>query len=152
MAVNSSEKMYVSDAADKASLIKTSGFMFAISAPLGTFLDNYHGLFGVLSYENNGIPLTCQLSFDGSLFLKSAIWVPVVFGMAGIVMSLIVILLDFKFDTTDEKRLPSWPTTFYAISFFSFQYYLSGLLDNQLISNPSIHVILAVMAILGYKW
>ncbi|KAJ1433146.1 hypothetical protein B484DRAFT_429649 [Ochromonadaceae sp. CCMP2298] len=132
-------------------LAKTCATMFAISAPLGTSLDNYHGLFGVLSYENNGLPLTYQLEWAGQVVLKSALWVPAVFGGAGVVMSLMVVLLDQAWSTEQIKRLPSWPKTLYSISFFSFQYYLSGLLDNLHVESALIHAALAGIALIGYK-
>jgi hypothetical protein len=180
---------------EKTALAKTCATLFAISAPLGTSLDNYHGLFGVLSYvlpiyylyttyvlrhtsiriyysirhtsipayalycilhtalstclqyhlshllstfppthlhsptptciiiyiitytltlsptltytphlhththtltnryENNGLPLTYQIEIAGHVVLKSALWVPFVFGGAGVVMSIIVVSL-----------------------------------------------------------
>ena len=44
----------------------------AISAPLGMFLDNYHGLFNTLTYE----AFQFNLHFnDNVVFLKSAAWV-----------------------------------------------------------------------------
>ena len=70
---------------NKIAFLKTASKMYAISAPLGVALDNYHGLFGVLSYEAKGIPFS--LSWNDHYFLKTAIWVPFTFGFAGVVMA-----------------------------------------------------------------
>ena len=55
--------------------------------------------------------------------------------------------LDDKFQTDKEVLNPSWPKIFYSISFFSGQYWLSGLLDNlQVYSNVMAFVLCACSA------
>ena len=41
---------------DRESLFRSCFIMFLISAPLGTLLDNYHGLFDVLNYHSSALP------------------------------------------------------------------------------------------------
>eukprot|EP01036_Dinobryon_divergens_P023584 gene23584-31943_t len=130
--------------------------MFVISAPLGMILDNYHGLFNVLSYADNGMSLI--LESNEHVFLKTALWVPMLFGFAGVVMSYIVLKLDQLFSSSSNDKLatpqasPSWPFIFYGISYFSAQYYISGLLDYSLTVTDGplvIHACLAASTIIG---
>jgi hypothetical protein len=122
--------------------------MFIISAPLGMVLDNYHGLFGVLHYNANSLPIT--ISIANNVILKTAAWVPLLFGCAGVAMSVIGQYLDDILSTPTSIRQPSWPKTFYSISLFSFQYYLSGLFDQIGMENIDIHIILAIFAMVGF--
>jgi hypothetical protein len=62
-------------------ILETSGLMFLLSAPLGMMLDNYHGLFGVLEYNDIGLPI--KVVVGSKLLLKTASWVPILFGIAG---------------------------------------------------------------------
>jgi hypothetical protein len=121
--------------------------MLLYSAALGPCLDNYHGLFGVLNYKE-GIPI--MLEFYDHVVLKTAAWVPPLFGFAGIIMAILQILLDRSLKTKASIRDPNWSKVFYNISFFSFQYYLSGLLDYSNVDNLSIHITLALMAMFGW--
>ena len=128
--------------------------MFAISAPLGMLLDNYHGLFGVLRYTTD---LSIQLAVPGASgpFLRTAFWVPPLFGAAGVVMSAIILYLDKHLQTPECAANPSWSRTWLSVSFFSFQYYLSGLFDSIVGSDPgsipSLHAGLATMALVGWQ-
>jgi hypothetical protein len=134
---------------DSEALGRTLIRMFIYSAILGPCLDNYHGLFDVLNYRE-GIPIVVEMG--GRIVFKSAAWVPLLFGFAGVVMSYIVLSLDSIFKTAAAQRLPSWPKVFYGISFFSADYYLSGLLDNinadMLTSNIILIALIAVGRIL----
>ena len=121
--------------------------MFLYSACLGPLLDNYHGLFNVLTYRE-GVPIILQM--QGHTFLKTALWVPPLFGFAGVAMSAIVLVLDERLPSSPVALNPSWSKVLYGISFFSAQYYLSGLLDFVSIENLTIHVILAVLAVAGW--
>ena len=62
--------------------------MYVASFFLGPLLDNYHGLFGVLSYGENSLPFSIQ--WHETVLLKSALWVPLTFGGAGLVMTAIL--------------------------------------------------------------
>jgi hypothetical protein len=128
--------------------VRTLVLMYILSAALGMLLDNYHGLFGVLSYEPIGIPISITL--QGHTILKSALWVPFLFGSAGFVMAYIGLDLDSYLKTNEGKRAPSWHKTLYSISLFSAQYYLSGLLDNLELPSSYIHAALLGLATLGY--
>ena len=75
---------------DKFKFSSTLSLMFMISAPLGVMLDNQHGLFNVLDYSVYNMAII----IDNVYYLKSALWVPFLFGFAGVVMSAIVLLLD----------------------------------------------------------
>lgn len=135
-----------------SSVTATAATMFGISAPLGVLLDNYHGLFNVLNYNEKSIPIIVTIEFLGNKFvvLKTAFFVAPLFGVAGATMSVILWYLDKKYFTVEEKLTPSWPKVFYGISFFSFQYYLSGLLDSLSVSVMTIHGILISLAMFGY--
>ena len=149
-------------------LLKTLGWMFVISAPLGMMLDNYHGLFGVLSYEPNGLPFTFSfgnavatgaaatvapnaIAKGSTVWLKSALWVPALFGVAGVAMSAILLYLDRILCTPLRTRLPTWALTWYAVAFFSLQYYLSGLLDYAEAPLPLLHGVLGAMTLTGLQ-
>ena len=136
---------------DRQSLLRACIAMFFISAPLGSLLDNYHGLFGVLSYNPSALPyqLYNPLSPD-QVIVKSAAFVGPLFGLAGVVMSFLQLLLDATLDTPVKKTRPSWPFTFSSIGFFALQYYLSGLLDYMGFSNQSINVVLLVYCLIGW--
>ena len=135
---------------------QTLFIMFIISAPLGMMLDNYHGLFNVLSYADNGLNIILE-SKEHIVYLKTALWVPVLFGFAGVVMSYIILKLDQFFSSSSDKLAnaqspPSWPQIFYGISYFSAQYYISGLLDYSLTTTDgplAIHASLAVSTMIG---
>jgi len=128
--------------------VRTLVTMYVASFFLGPLLDNYHGLFGVLSYGENSLPFSIQ--WHETVLLKSALWVPLTFGGAGLVMTAILKALDDKFQTDKEVLNPSWPKIFYSISFFSGQYWLSGLLDNLQVPLPAIHAALAILAFAGW--
>ena len=136
---------------DSKSLMKTCCMVFLISAPLGTLLDNYHGLFDVLKYQSIALPyrLYNPLAPD-QVIVKSAAFVGPLFGLAGFFMSFLQIALDAKFDTPVQKRAPSWPHTFNSIGFFALQYYLSGLFDYAGFSNLHINIFLFVYCMIGW--
>lgn len=127
--------------------IKSIAAVAVISAPLGTFLDNQHGLFGVLNYAQFNMDLTIG---DWHM-LKSAYWVPFLFSFAGLAMSTIILFLDQVLKTKTESRNPDWPSVLYCISLFSAQYYLSGALDFLGYDPLLINIILSVMAFVGLR-
>lgn len=126
--------------------------MAALSAPLGTLLDNYHGLFGVLEYNPSFSSVVMTTWQEGQVWLKTSLWTPALFAIAGAVMS----YLTFRFDRIPwpsglaaSSSPPPWPIIFCAIAFFSLQYYLSGLLDHEGVEVAVIHLVLASQAVLG---
>ena len=100
--------------------------------------------------EYNAIGKPIQLVIDGHTILKTASWVPLLFGFAGLLMSAIILNADRILDTREDVRSPSWPTVLYGISLFSGQYYLSGLLDNSLMNSGEIDLILKIIAGVGF--
>eukprot|EP01039_Chlorochromonas_danica_P001287 gene1288-1405_t len=67
---------------------KTIITMATLSAPLGTSLDNYHGLFGVLEYNPSfsSIVMTTWWQEGQQIWLKTSLWTPALFAVAGAVI------------------------------------------------------------------
>lgn len=105
-------------------------------------------MFGVLEYNAIGKPI--QVILGGHTVLKTASWVPLLFGFAGFLMSGIVLIADNILKTREETMTPSWPKVLYGISLFSGQYYLSGLLSHASMSSSSIDDIMKIIAFLGF--
>jgi hypothetical protein len=72
--------------------------------------------------------------------------VPFLFGVAGVIMGGLYVGLDELWDTDKGSRRPSWPTVFSGISYFSLQYYLSGLFAAQLWESLQLNLFLALTA------
>jgi len=122
--------------------------MFIAGALLGPFLDNYHGQFDTLRYSKGAF----ELQMQGMSILKSAYWVPFLFGVAGVLISQLYDLFDKVLDTEMTKRKPTPWKILYGISAFAAQYYLSGYLDKMGIDTPVIHLTLAVLALVGFRY
>jgi len=138
----------INDILEDKSFISTILSMAIISAPLGTMLDNQHGLFHVLEYDQNyGYPM--NLIINDITFIKSAIWVPLLFGIAGLLMSSIALVGDKIYNSNNKTIDPSYPKVFYGISMFSFQYWMSGLLDINNIDNSIIHSTMFALMLIG---
>lgn len=146
---------------DRKAFNKTLLRMLVYSALLGPCLDNFHGLFGVLTYTK-AVPITFTLAHH--TILKTAAWVPPLFGLAGVIMSYLTLKVDQAIFNNKEKEIdrssisdnfserfvaPSWSLTLYSIIYFASQYFVSGLLDNITVPNVYIHAILAALAVLG---
>ena len=125
----------------------TAQQMFFLSAPLGMLLDNFHGQFGVLQYFG---PTSFQISYGPTVLLKSAIWVPILFGFAGSVMSYLIYILDRIFKSDDKILNPSSVIVLNGILLFSAQYFFSGYLAYNHIPIVPIHLTLASIAFLGF--
>eukprot|EP00562_Extubocellulus_spinifer_P022972 CAMPEP_0178625486 /NCGR_PEP_ID=MMETSP0698-20121128/7905_1 /TAXON_ID=265572 /ORGANISM="Extubocellulus spinifer, Strain CCMP396" /LENGTH=404 /DNA_ID=CAMNT_0020264655 /DNA_START=37 /DNA_END=1251 /DNA_ORIENTATION=- len=135
-----------------ASPIKSVSFSVLISlcgAALGPFLDSYHSAFGVLSYDE---PLTAQLwgPTPDNPALITAWWVPELFGLAGFIIGWLYILLDAALQSPAAKREPSPPLILVGISFFTFQYWLSGILYANGVDRGTILNVMSVMAAVGF--
>lgn len=126
----------------------TLAAMSVISAPLGMALDNQHGLFNVLNYYDYNL----SVIIDNVCYLKSAYWVPVLFGFAGFAMTAIMLFLDNieSLNTPIVLKSPTWHKVFYGISLFSAQYYLSGALDYLQYDPFIINLVLSTIAIGGF--
>jgi hypothetical protein len=116
--------------------------MFVYSALLGPFLDGYHSAFGVLQYTTPH-----ALSIGNVEIVTTDLWVPPLFGVAGIIMGSLYVLLDEILGTPTEAKRPAWPLVFLGISAFSAQYYLSGYLTALDLDLPAVTAFLAVWAL-----
>ena len=91
---------------------------------------------GVLQYSN---PLQFYAP-GGELFLTTASFTPPLFGLAGIIIGSLYLGLDAALETPVEQRAPSGPKILCGISFFTFQYWLSGLMCGALHAPlPTMH-------------
>jgi len=65
-------------------------------------------------------------------------------------MSSFLSVFDKLFTTSNLLTRPSWPKVLYGISFFSSEYYLSGLMDSLKLDVIEIHIILGIFTALGF--
>lgn len=124
--------------------------MSVCGAGLGPFLDSYHSAFGVLKYDS---PI--QLTLWGSETypaLTTTWWVPQLFGFAGFLIGWLYILLDHSFlNSSDERRRPSPPKILIGISFFTLQYWLSGMfVQTGLLDRSGILSFMSILAAVGF--
>jgi hypothetical protein len=129
--------------------------MTLCGASLGPFLDSYHSLFGVLSYDT---PLTFPLigSIDDSQALLTCVttyWVPPLFGFAGFLIGWLYIWLDAlklgqdaNLTRSSDELNPAVPKVLLGISFFTLQYWLSGICFAHGIDRTTILVLMSVLA------
>jgi len=127
--------------------------MALCGAMLGPFLDSYHSLFGVLKYNH---PLSLQLWSSSSEYpaLVTTVWVPILFGLAGFIIGWLTILLDSALLIEDNQKValnPSVSKILVTISFFTLQYYLSGVLFYQDVSRSDIFVFMSILALGGFQ-
>lgn len=85
----------------------------------------------------------------GHAILKTALWVPFLFGFAGFLMSGIVLVLDNVLDSRQETMSPSWQKVIIGISLFSGQYFLSGLISHAGFHSPIIDIVMKSIAGFG---
>ena len=81
--------------------------------------------------------------------MKTALWVPFLFGFAGFLMSGIVLVLDNVLDSRQETMSPSWQKVIIGISLFSGQYFLSGLISHAGFHSPIIDIVMKSIAGFG---
>ena len=127
-----------------------SVFMSVCGAGLGPFLDSYHSAFGVLRYDD---PIRFTLwGSEAYPALTTAWWVPELFGLAGFLIGWLYILLDAPLlDSYDERRRPSPSKILVGISFFTLQYWLSGILVQvDLLDRSGILNLISVLAAVGF--
>lgn len=110
-------------------------------AALGPFLDGYHSAFGVLAYTK---PVSINIA--NIYLLQTDYWVPPMFALAAIILGISYPALDRAFSVPIVSRAPTVPAVLTCISYFSFQYYLSGLLFSQGYSPTILHAVLAFTA------
>lgn len=114
--------------------INFSLLMILCGTLLGPFLDSFHSAFDVLEYDQ---PITFKLwGIDNQHpALITSWWVPELFGLAGFIIGWLYIILDTVLNKEQQQqqqssspRFPSPPKILIGISFFTFQYWLSGVL------------------------
>ena len=118
-------------------------------AALGPFLDSYHSAFGVLQYD---VPITAKLWGANAEHpaLITAWWVPELFGLAGFLIGWLYVTLDAALESPQERRRPSPPLILTGISFFTFQYWLSGVLYASGIDRGTILNVMTITAAAGF--
>jgi hypothetical protein len=127
-----------------------SALMSVCGAGLGPFLDSYHSAFGVLKYDE---PFKLILwGNEAYPALTTTWWVPELFGLAGFLIGWLYILLDAWFlDTSDERRRPLPPKILVGISYFTLQYWLSGVLvQTDVLDRTGILNLMSVLAAVGF--
>eukprot|EP00956_Cyclotella_meneghiniana_P016575 scaffold26232_cov76-Cyclotella_meneghiniana.AAC.3 len=137
-----------------------SFLMTICGASLGPFLDSYHSLFGVLTYDTPLVfPLigTINDSDQALLTCVTTYWVPPLFGLAGFLIGWLYVLFDamkIGQDTTYSVKSdpldPSVAKVLSGISYFTFQYWLSGLLFAHGIDRTIILVLMSALATGGF--
>lgn len=139
----------------KITINPAQSLLFSLSqttagAILGPFLDSYHSANGVLRYDS---PFYAHLWSTSSIpALTTTWWVPCLFGLAGFIIGWLYILLD-DFFGEGENSTPngvSVPIILYGISFFTFQYWGSGILFAYGLDRTLIFGIMSILALLGY--
>jgi len=133
--------------------------MTAAGAALGPFLDSYHSDFGVLQYDQ---PFTKALWASAEHpALTTTVWVPELFGLAGFLIGWLYILLDQqqkqqqavfngKGGTEPAVTKPSPPKILVGIAYFTFQYWLSGVLFQAGSDRSTILQIESLLAAAGF--
>lgn len=128
-----------------------SALMTVCGAALGPFLDSYHSAFGVLQYNE---PIRFILwGSETYPALTTAWWVPELFGLAGFLIGWLYILLDEVLleSPNDKRRRPSPPKTLAGISFFTLQYWLSGILvQSKILDRTGILNLMSLLAAGGF--
>jgi hypothetical protein len=136
-----------------------SSSMTLCGATLGPFLDSYHSLFGVLTYNTPLIyPIIGTSAYaDALLTCVTTYWVPPLFGIAGFLIGWLYILLDAILQDEDisvsrsrSQQYSTIPNVLIGVSYFTFQYWLSGLLFANHFDRTFILVIMSVLAAGGF--
>lgn len=124
--------------------ISFSILMTLCGAALGPFLDSYHSLYGVLTYDT---PLVFPLG--SYLTCVTTYWVPPLFGVAAFLIGWLYIGLDVVLEDSDQIQ-PSVSKVLIGISYFTFQYWLSGILFAHGVDRASILVLMSALAAGGF--
>eukprot|EP00977_Amphora_coffeiformis_P009196 scaffold2095_cov166-Amphora_coffeaeformis.AAC.3 len=136
--------------ANPSQSVSFSVLMTVCGALLGPFLDSYHSAFGVLQYkEPIGAALWGSAQYPA---LTTTWWVPELFGLAGFIIGWLYILLDAAIvsEANVDAKTPSPPRILVAISLFTLQYWLSGVLYQGGVDRVTILNIMSVSAAFGF--
>jgi len=127
--------------------------MFSASAVLGPLCDGLHSAAGVLHYRHPSLNLNLQLAAGGPAWgLQTCWWVPLLFGVAGVIIGVGVPVLDqlaaaASSQTPQQQQqqqqqqrqqrqlAPEWPAVLLCISLFVAQYWASGWLQHALLDG-----------------
>ena len=148
--VDSSNKVIRQITEDPKRSIAFSVLMSLCGAGLGPFLDSYHSAFGVLKYDE---PIRLILwGSETYPALTTTWWVPELFGLAGFIIGWLYILLDASLlEKSDERLQPSVSKILVGISFFTLQYWLSGILvQADVLDRTGILNLMSVLAAAGF--
>jgi hypothetical protein len=155
----SSQRLVSTITSNPARSVIFSILMTASGAALGPFLDSFHSAFGVLQYD---APITATLwGIDAEHpSLITAWWVPELFGLAGFIIGWLYILLDVSFPTSADPVQPQQrsvvvpsplpPKILVGIAYFTFQYWLSGILFQSGLDRTTILNIMSIAAASGF--
>ena len=142
---------------DKRRSVVFSLLMISCGATLGPFLDSYHSAFGVLQYDK---PFSWMLwsSPSSPPALTTTWWVFLLFGLAGFIIGWLYIILDRIIISVDDEQLdpneslvnPSPPKILVGISFFTLQYWLSGVLSQSGVDRTTMLNVMSVLAAAGF--
>lgn len=134
--------------------------MTLCGATLGPFLDSYHSLFGVLTYNTPLMyPIIATSADDAALPLLACVttyWVPPLFGLAGFIIGWLYIFLDAVFEVKKDdtilrsQLLPTFPKVLIGVSYFTFQYWLSGVLFANHTDRSLILILMSALAAGGF--
>ena len=131
---------------DTNRILTCTAFNSISGAMLGPNLDSYHSAFRVLKYHSE-----ISVAVGDSVLLRTAAFVPPLFGLAGAIIGGLYLVLDQVLETQPTKRRPRWPDIWYGISFFTFVYWLSGLLaGGYLYDLSTIHSIMALSCVASW--
>jgi hypothetical protein len=149
--------------ADTPLLVRQAAALFCASAVLGPLCDGLHSTAGVLHYERPSVLASLQLPGGFSWGLETCWWVPLLFGVAGVILGVGTPVLDeLSAARRREQRLssggppgqraagppevpssagadaaavgaPGWPAVLFCIALFVSQYWLSGWLEQHLL-------------------
>lgn len=128
-----------------------SAAMTAAGAILGPFLDSYHSAFGVLQYKQPiGAVLWGSTQYPA---LTTSWWVPPLFGVAGFIIGWLYVVVDTALVSEAHllvSKQPSPPRILVAISLFTLQYWLSGVLYQSGVDRTIILNVMSVVAAAGF--
>ena len=148
-----SQRVVTKISADLNVSLKFSVLMSFCGGLLGPFLDSYHSLFGVLTYNTPIVfPILGSAGTGPDLLTcVTSFWVPPLFALAGFIIGWLFILFDtITNDATQSQLHPTIPKVLVGISCFTFQYWLSGILFAHGVDRSTILGVMSVLAAGGF--
>ena len=137
-------------------LLQQSLIMFSASSVLGPLCDGQHSSHDVLHYDEAPASRPWQLDL-WLLHLETSWWVPVMFGLAGLVLGVGHPLLDAWLPGSCPRHgaSPTWKVVLLGITAFVLQYWASGALEQPLQGThvgpvPALDAFLAATAVANW--